>query len=77
MGHNNRYKQGISVIKEERKLLMKRIHKASMSAAQSVFSFYCPCSGYCSSCDCVVGYNAASAYRGSLAQNNPHEATFI
>ena len=69
--------KGISKVKKE-KIAMRRIRKSNLSAAQSVFTFYCPCDGSCSKCECRT-HNplSAAASATSISQNNPHEATNI
>lgn len=57
---------------------MKKIRKTSVRTAQSVFSFYCPCSGYCSTyCYCTTPDSATYSYEGALIQNNPNETTTV
>lgn len=57
---------------------MKKIQKVNSLAAQSVYSFYCPCSGYCSSiCACTTPNNRQTGIELSMTQNNPHAGTTV
>jgi putative bacteriocin precursor len=65
------------ITKQKEIKTMKKIQKVNRTSAQSVFSFYCPCSGSCSSnCECPVG-GSASNFINSLNENNPHATTLV
>ncbi len=56
---------------------MKKIQKVNHTSAQSVYSFYCPCSGIClPECGCVGCVHTKLVPQGyQLAQYNPQATT--
>lgn len=58
---------------------MKKTQKADSILAQSVYSFYCPCTGSCSSsCDCKLALSLQVTYSSyDLYVNNPQETVHI
>jgi putative bacteriocin precursor len=58
---------------------MKKIQKVNRTSAQSVFSFYCPCSGSCSTdCDCNLFFNDHfTNLNNKLQANNPQATTLV
>lgn len=57
---------------------MKRIKKVNRISAQSVYSFYCPCEGYCSTvCICTTPDSTSSNAENSMSVYNPHRGTQV
>lgn len=57
---------------------MKKIEKVNNASAQSVYSFACPCDGYCeTTCYCSTPHSTSANYYNSLKSSNPNATTFV
>lgn len=57
---------------------MKKIEKVNNASAQSVYSFACPCNGYCATlCICPTPDSTSGNYYNSLKSNNPNATTLV
>ncbi len=57
---------------------MKKIKKIDQISAQSVYSFACPCSGYCATtCDCKASDSYSGNHENEMSANNPHLTTGV
>ncbi|SHH62894.1 hypothetical protein [Sporanaerobacter acetigenes] len=57
---------------------MKKIKKVNQISAQSVYSFGCPCKGYCATnCGCRASDSHSSNDVNEMSRNNPHRTTGV